>query len=144
MSQIIYTFCDKGGIMRDIKFRVYDKIKHKMIYDDSSITISLSGNIYYPMDGLDAGSRYILMQYIGLKDKTNKDIYEGDIIKINNDGIYEVKFGEYDFEPYWESFYGYYIKNGKFTRGFDIHDVEDKIIKIAGNIYENPELLEEV
>lgn len=76
-----------------------------------------------------------LMQYTGLKDKNNKEIYEGDIVKLRaNHGIGVVKY--YD---EWGAFVVEYIKPRPLAvLGMNYYK-ED--IEVLGNIYENPELL---
>jgi uncharacterized phage protein (TIGR01671 family) len=78
-------------------------------------------------------------QYTGLKDKNGKDIYEGDVLKLDDDwekygaaaGInYEVKFIDGCFRMK--------SKNG-LGRGYHLED--DSEFEIIGNIHENPELL---
>ena len=78
-----------------------------------------------------------LMQYTGLKDKNNKEIYEGDIVKLRaNHGIGVVKY--YD---EWGAFVVEYIKPRPLAvLGMNYYK-ED--IEVLGNIYENPELLKE-
>jgi hypothetical protein len=55
--------------MVNVKIRVWDKRLNEMIYN--------------PQDASDylIADRYEIMQYIGFKDRNNKDIYGGDIIK---------------------------------------------------------------
>jgi len=70
-------------------------------------------------------------QYTGLKDKNGTEIYEGDIVKQFNGLTAECK---------WDSqFAGFvYDKEG-------MVDVESShnCVEVIGNIYENPELLED-
>ena len=76
----------------------------------------------------------ILMQYTGLKDKNGKEIYEGDIIKsIANGYRYVVVFRNGIFRM---KSIGSYMDIA--TVGFTKHEP----FVIIGNIFENPELLE--
>ena len=70
------------------------------------------------------------MQYTGLKDKNDKEIYEGDIFKVGNTCSFVVyRIAGFRFNSYME-------------KGL-INDLysASKIGEIIGNIYENPELL---
>lgn len=75
----------------------------------------------------------ILMQYTGLKDKNGKEIYEGDVVRINrNHNMFPqvTDFGapfNVEVKYQYVMFYPLYIVGG---------DCE-----IIGSIYENPELL---
>jgi len=124
--------------MREIKFRAWDKLT-KMIYinddlrliffSDGTWAIVDSTNTTWTSNG---GHEGILMQYIG-QDNNGKEIYEGDVLKIWMDGDLQDKF--YIVESV-EKFY------------FDCNR-EDRYLRITktevvGNIYENPELLEEI
>jgi len=87
----------------------------------------------------------ILMQYTGLKDKNGKEIYEGDIIHSK----WEEQFvGKDDSKAvvYWSNENGGWARNekGKDTKIENYHlrfHCHPKHIKMIGNIYENPELI---
>lgn len=79
---------------------------------------------------------YKVMQCTGLKDKNGRLIYEGDIVKTEDNFIYKCVF---------QMNYGYGINSPCFmlTNEFGhaqsfVHDIE-----VIGNIHENPELLED-
>lgn len=83
-------------------------------------------------------------QYTGLTDKNGKKIFEGDIVRCSS-GIYgEVKFGLYP------AAFSFSDKN----QGFYVEFPEDSLYRkelgywrnavvVVGNIYDNPELLED-
>jgi uncharacterized phage protein (TIGR01671 family) len=119
---------------REIKFRAWDKLLKKMFNDISFIYIkdSLSYSLYENKTGKYFVSQCYLMQFIGLKDKNGKEIYEGDIIK--------ARFWDREkrktFQVYFEDgcFFAKSIEMDAFL-------YELKNMEVLGNIYENPELL---
>lgn len=93
-------------------------------------------------------------QLVELKDERNTDIYEGDIVKANNEYIGIVKYGEFYIDKMISeqsveaaelltctSAYGFYIAFQDGTDYLFDNNTEDWL-KVIGNIYENPELLE--
>ena len=84
----------------------------------------------------------VLMQYTGLKDTNGKEIYEGDIVGVEN--IYSghgvrwqgiVKFSECQ--------YMLKVQSAEHTVPLKYLLRVNRYVKIIGNIYENPELLEQ-
>lgn len=85
----------------------------------------------------------ILMQSTGLKDKNGKEIFEGDIIRYNID-VVDIKrhptLGFYTVLDGREGFFG----DGMSIDVFEEDAKEfSKTAEIIGNVYENPELLQE-
>ena len=89
----------------------------------------------------------ILMQSTGLKDINDKEIYEGDVIKVSN-GLCDIDEENPFVVVKWdEEAGGYTMKD--FTGEFDALNIgwqiADKLVRVevVGNIYENPELVKE-
>ena len=122
--------------MREIKFRIWDTRDKKMLKFTVGILNTLINSF---SDG-----RLIFMQYTGLKDKQNREIYEGDILDY---GLWKdedcaergvVGYSEKK-ATYIVSLYSWYGGEGYETLGDEIKDNKAEVI---GNIYENFELLE--
>ena len=129
--------------MREIKFRAWDKVDG--IWCSYKI---IDGRVYF-LD-TDTGLWYTkyrdfdLMQYTGVTDINNVEIYEGDIVEISKETSYLKDTAIVKFDKYSASFV-LVVKDddcGYLSYNFSSH--YDKIIsyKIIGNIYENKDLLE--
>lgn len=85
-------------------------------------------------------------QYTGLKDKDDNEIWEGDIVKWGHlPGSYEhpLRIAVVEFKPDIQ-FRPINLKNNRpfYYGNFAYRDTE-KYLEILGNIFENPELLED-
>lgn len=95
----------------------------------------------------------VLLPFTGLKDKSGIDIYEGDILLVTSE-IYTNfgktptgRFSKEYYEVIWkDDGWGHKVLKSEHTiEGTEIKGlkVTTKYVEVIGNIYENPELLEE-
>lgn len=134
---------------REIKFRLWSKIGKKFIETDNpDLDFVINNNGYlYSIENF-YGEIYILpqmdievLQFTGLQDRNGKEIYEGDILKYNfpYDGrlkhISPVTYLETQSSFGVKDIYGNEIPLYRITA--------NNYFEVIGNIYENPELLEE-
>lgn len=125
------------------RFRAWTEEGEVMYYDaypfkDDTLLLSYDEIAFDEVPASD----FILMQTTGLKDKNGNEIFEGDVVK------YEVGRDTYTEEvAYDKNFAGFGVKDAKanvvFTFGELAEDIGIISLEVVGNIYENPELLEE-
>ena len=130
--------------MREIKFRVWLNgdyfVTAKMIDWETALQEFNAFDIFQSPD------KMTLLQFTGLFDNKGREIYEGDIVHVWDNGIAVVIFDESlgcgqwmckfmptfpDFEEWSAPLYGWIDGN-----------VDGSVFEILGNIYEDPELLE--
>ena len=135
--------------MREIEYRIWDTKKKKMFYSYDNY-LKLEGELWSLWEKDNKGKLIlltnsndgILLQFIELKDKNGKKIYEGDILQLRSDGVWVLKdekdgrsVVEWDeelcgFSPFTE-------KNDEYYCG----ECEIENFKVIGNVWENKELL---
>lgn len=123
--------------MREIKFRGWNKLTERML-DLKKITPLIyepgfnQDGLYIPFsDGV------VLMQYAELKDKNDKEIYEGDILRyVDDDG--SIIVGTVTMFRYQ---WGIDNKDQFSAFANQVQTARDDYHEVIGNIYENPELL---
>ena len=83
-----------------------------------------------------------ICQYTGLTDKNGKKIFEGDIVRFGKN-YGEVKFGLHESNWQIDKYnQGFFVKFPKEYFRNELGFWRDKVV-VVGNIYDNPELLEE-
>jgi uncharacterized phage protein (TIGR01671 family) len=130
--------------MREIKFRVWDQLL--MVMERALVVYFNNQEVYFIHKGssqLRGLGNIVLMQFTGLLDKNGKEIYEGDIVRVQSQ--YETD------EPIDSAPNKVYFRDGAFRCGFHNMLLGENVctgkegnwnMEVIGNIYENLELLE--
>ena len=127
----------------ELKFRAWDKRHKDMEYINDLYWFEEHG--IHNLDGNSFCTEYDIMPFSGIHDKNGKEIYEGDLLNMHylNESVVKgkvvtVKMGmTYDSDGWKHGrTYGWVAGNNSLA------DVAP-YAEVLGNIYENPELLEE-
>ena len=88
----------------------------------------------------------VLMQSTGAKDKKGAEIFEGDIIEHRYNSPLSGELVVHRFRVAWDEMYSRFCTIGIGLRhGVDLSSsASSRHFEVIGNIYENPEMLEEV
>ena len=117
--------------MREIKFRVWSNEGSEMInWNELFFAPDLKEFLINDDDAYYSK----IMQYTGIKDKKGKEIYDGDVIMSETYGIPMT----IEFDEKYASFYCHESGGGEDDH---LNMLEAAQSEVIGNIYENPELL---
>lgn len=137
--------------MREIKFRAYDNVL-KIMMPDFDNWLDFNGNYWTspdkcydtPNQEIVRGHNYIIMQFTGLHDKNGKEIYEGDIVRIDkcectgHDDNGSETWIDCEGEVLFED--GMFVFEGHSAGTLPMSAYKDDF-EVIGNIYQNPDLL---
>ena len=138
--------------MRQIKFRAQDIASNKWLYGDlrhhkDDVCIFEQGGTKG-----EQVKRDTIGQFTGLTDEFDREVYEGDIIKLDGSpemGVRVVVFYEESFNIATRKEYDY-LQQGSHPYLNDYAHMDclntwsnSGLVRVVGNIYDNPELLEE-
>ena len=133
---INYFFLDDGSKTEEINEKIRNNIKHKIIFEVQG-DLNMENHIK-----LADVNPETVGQFTGLYDKNGKEIYEGDIIHINDEFL-----NEFNYLIEWnEEYLRYYLysvdkeKLNKLGGILEAH-LNSLEVEIISNIYDNPELL---
>lgn len=118
--------------MREIKFRAWDKL-NKDMFNVESINFQ-ERRVYKDTVSYRKFNDVEVMQYTGLKDEYDDEIYEGDIVTLHN-SKYKVIFNSKEAR--------FVLRDDKFEMDIPFTNNNNERMEIIGNIYESQELMED-
>lgn len=126
---------------RDIKFRAWDEVSEKMLNWNEFLDTNMKNTFIAP-----ESTGLILMQYTGLHDKNEKEIYEGDIVLYEDwemayEGGGNDSFINKGIVEYCEDNCCFNVTERQTVDLADVSYKDNEDLEVIGNIYDNPALL---
>ena len=124
------------------KYRAWDSAKKEMFKDTFAITES-GQVVVVEQESVASSPDYVfvdhlvIMQSTGLKDKNGKEIFEGDIVKMSKDVYSEPTY----YEVVRHRGGAYHLESKQHGCELWLRHTDCEVV---GNLYENPELLEDM
>jgi uncharacterized phage protein (TIGR01671 family) len=128
--------------MREFKFRAWEIDSQEMFYPDTTnnneyfFSGFMEGFLIVATSPYSSKYDYVIMQYTGLKDKNVKEIYEGDILRLDAHQDFFVDFHEGCFVCRSTN----RIQKINWAPA-SLRLLIEKGYEVIGNIYDNPDLI---
>jgi uncharacterized phage protein (TIGR01671 family) len=124
--------------MREIKFKFWNKRNNRWENDPLATIQTHYQNPF-------GNSELVPCQYTGLKDKNEKEIYDGDIIEFREVAGIGSGFGCIGFYNFgWQMYFAIHKDNYINKDNWEsLYNFESPEMEIISNVYEHPNLLEE-
>ena len=122
---------------REIKFRVWDNFNEQFLKSDTANLNFIYNGQWLPVSKFIGSESYTIQQITGLKDKNDKEIYEGDILQYNQNSSYDnmnfiVKWSNESLGWVFQSGSGEVLCNNNTPNGkrFNLIEVKSNIFEI--------------
>jgi uncharacterized phage protein (TIGR01671 family) len=118
-----------------MKYQLVNKITNEIV-TPHYIGLAPNGELY--VDGMNVTSHYFMRRFAGIKNQNGVEIYEGDVAK----GAYWKNGKEFRFIGQVK-FLGTEFEVVGVKQYYGMHQELHPLYEVIGNIYNNPELLED-
>lgn len=127
--------------MREIKFRAWDKEKKEWVKNLNWSECEPQANVENGILTMESNDFFNWSQYTGRKDKNGKEIFEGDVVEME-EPVMESDVIKCEIVFYEGTFCAKWDRESQVTY-FPLSEcrLEEENVEIIGNVYSNPELL---
>ena len=131
-SSFSWNIKNRGTMQRQLKFRCWDNMLNEL---SVFIKVEDGKSLFHICSINEDKDRFIITQFTGLPDCDGKEIFEYDILQLLHDGRRRTILVEFEY-----GFYGFEIVGKDYREFIPLRECEE--LKLLGNIFQNPDLLE--